>query len=154
MRRLSIRLAVIGLLLVALPGQAATGRIFKMLPFYLDVQGRHELSPSLYERDAYQDYLRQNQEKCSAMLFDVQWKVKGEAQAPLKLKLQLRGSSRGSSAKEMVLEQVVERGGRFSHWTGLKLEGQQYKDFGGITAWRATLWEGDQLLSEQKSFLW
>jgi hypothetical protein len=142
------------MLLAALPGRAATGRVIKMLPFFLDMQGRNELNPSLYERDAYQDFLRQNPEKCSALLFDIQWKVKGEAQAPLKLRLQLRGSARGSLARELVLEKVVERGGRYSRWTGLKLEGQQFKDFGAVTSWRATLWEGDQLLSEQKSFLW
>jgi hypothetical protein len=154
MRRLSIHLAVMGILLAALPGQAATGRVLKMLPFYLDLQGRHELSPSLYERDAYQDFLRQHPEKRSAMLFDIQWKVKGEARAPLKLRLQLRGSAHGETAKELALEKAVDRGGRYSRWTGLKLEGQQYREFGEVTAWRATLWEGDQLLGEQKSFLW
>ena len=41
-----------------------------------------------------------------------------------------------------------------THWSVLKLDGDQYKNFGEITAWRATLWAGDELLSEQKSFLW
>jgi hypothetical protein len=154
MRRLFIALTTAGCLAFAWPGQSATGRVIKMLPFFLDLEGRHELSPSLYERDAYQDYLRQHPEKRSAMLFDVQWKVKGEPQAPVKIKLELRGSARGDLAKEAVLEKYIEPGGLFSRWTGLKLEGQQYKDFGQLSAWRATLWEGDRLLSEQKSFLW
>ena len=45
-------------------------------------------------------------------------------------------------------------GGWLSHWTKFELVGAEYKDFGRVTAWRATLWEGDRLLSEQKSFLW
>ena len=41
-----------------------------------------------------------------------------------------------------------------SHWTGLALKGDEYEQFGEVTAWRVTLWEGTQLLGEQKSFLW
>ena len=48
-----------------------------MLPHYLDKEGRHTLSPSLYERDAYQAILRQNPEKRGGMRFDVQWKARG-----------------------------------------------------------------------------
>ena len=143
-----------GSLAFALSGQAATGKVIKMLPFFLDLQGRNELFPSLYERDAYQNYLLLNPEKRAAMRFDVQWKVKGFPQAPLKIRLQLRGSARGNPARETVLEKPVEPGGWFSRWTSLRLEGQPYKDFGQLTSWRATLWEGDKLLSEQKSFLW
>jgi hypothetical protein len=29
-----------------------------------------------------------------------------------------------------------------------------YRQFGELIAWRATLWDDDKLLSEQKSFLW
>jgi hypothetical protein len=42
----------------------------------------------------------------------------------------------------------------FSHWTGITLGGSQYTEFGEVTAWRVTLWDGPQLLSELKSFLW
>jgi hypothetical protein len=39
-------------------------------------------------------------------------------------------------------------------WDSLVLGGADYKNFGELIAWRATLWRDDQLLSEQKSFLW
>ena len=42
---------------------ASTGRVFKVLPHFLDTNGVHTLSPSLYERDAYQAHLRQHPEK-------------------------------------------------------------------------------------------
>ena len=154
MRRLIFCLLMAGGLAVAMPMQAATGKVLKMLPFFLDLQGRHALSPSLYERDAYQAYLRQHPEKRSAMLFDVQWKVKGAPAGSLKIRIELRGSAQGNLPKEAVLEQSVEPGGRFSHWTGLKLQGAQYIELGDLTAWRVTLWDGGQLLGEQKSFLW
>jgi hypothetical protein len=41
-----------------------------------------------------------------------------------------------------------------SHWERLTLAGEKYHEFGEITAWRVTLWVGDQLIGEQKSFLW
>jgi hypothetical protein len=43
---------------LALPAPAATGRLMKVLPEYLDAKGLTSLSPSLFERDAYQAILR------------------------------------------------------------------------------------------------
>ena len=37
---------------------------------------------------------------------------------------------------------------------GIKLEGEEYKKFGELVAWRVTLWDGDKQVGEQKSFLW
>jgi hypothetical protein len=44
------------LLLVTLApaAQAAGPRVYKVLPQFLDVNGRASLTPSLYDRDAYQ----------------------------------------------------------------------------------------------------
>jgi hypothetical protein len=36
----------------------------------------------------------------------------------------------------------------------MRFDGDAYKQFGEVTAWRVSLWSGDQLLGEQKSFLW
>jgi hypothetical protein len=141
------------LLATALSAGAATGRVIKVLPHFLDEQGRNSISPSLYDRDAYQLHLRNHPEKRSGLRFDVQWKARGAAWAPLKVRVELRGISQGDLPKTFVLEQEVKPGW-LSHWNSLPLTGEDYKKFGDVTAWRATLWEGDQLLSEQKSFLW
>ena len=37
---------------------AATGEVVKVLPFLLDTHGQIAKSPSLFDRDAYQAYLR------------------------------------------------------------------------------------------------
>jgi hypothetical protein len=134
--------------------QAATGRVIKVLPQFLDLKGRNSLSPSLYERDAYQAVLRDHTNQCSGMRFNVQWKTKGQPAAPLKLKVELRGVAHGDFPKQLVLEKPVEPRGRFSHWAEVPLVGAEYKSFGQVTAWRVTLWEGTELLGEQKSFLW
>ena len=145
---------VLVLVLAAPLAQAASGRVIKVLPLYLDLKGREMLSPSLFERDAYQARLRQHPEQRSALSFAVQWKAKAAAGAPLKLRVQLRGGKKDELPTQVVLEETVQQKGPFSHWATLRLSGEAYRKFGELAAWRATLWDGDTLLGEQKSFLW
>ena len=127
------------------------GRIIKVLPHYLDLKGRHSLSPSLYERDAYQSVLRKNPSQRSGLRFDIQWKVKYADAGQLKMKVEVRASH----AKEViVVEQPVHPKTWWRRWTSLQIGGAQYKAMGEVISWRVTLWEGSKLLSEQKSFLW
>ena len=154
MRRLWICVLLAGGLAAAGPAPAATGRVIKVLPQFLDLRGRNSLTPSLFERDTYQANLRDHTNLCSGLRFNVQWKSKGELAAPRKLRVELRGVAHGDFPKQLALEKAVEPGGWFSHWTGIDLIGEEYKSFGRVTAWRVTLWEGTQLLGEQKSYLW
>jgi hypothetical protein len=140
--------------LLPLSNWAATGRVIKVLPHFVDKQGRHTLAPSLFERDAYQVVLRDNPDMRSGMRFDVQWKSKGKASIPLTLKLELRGVARGNFPDEMTLTQPVVRPKWFSRWTVFKIDQATYDQLGQVTAWRATLWEGDTMIGKQQSFLW
>ncbi|HXT12240.1 MAG TPA: hypothetical protein VN873_11815 [Candidatus Angelobacter sp.] len=133
---------------------AATGRVIKVLPQFLDLQGRHAVSPSLYDRDAYQFFLRTHPEKVSGMRFAVQWKASGAGAEPLKLRVEAIGISHGEPPPKVVLEKEVKTGGWFSHWAYVPLSGADYTKMGEVTAWRVTLWEGDKMIGEQKSFLW
>jgi len=146
-------MVLFGLLLTTLAAGAASGRVVKVLPHYLDLAGRNSVSPSLYDRDAYQAELRAHPEKRSGMRFDILWRVRGPAKAKAKLRVELRGTARGNLPSEKTLETEVVITGT-SHWAALKLDGEEYKQFGEITAWRVTLWYDDQMLGEQKSFLW
>ena len=51
MRSLSGLLGLVLLLSAAL-AHAGSGKLLKVLPHFLDREGRHALSPSLFERDA------------------------------------------------------------------------------------------------------
>ena len=134
------------------PGaEAATGRIIKVLPHLIDRDGRHTLSPSLYERDAYQAFLRKNPDQCSGLRFDVQWKAKRVAGTRLLLRMEIRGSK---EAKPVLLKQPAWRNHGYRRWSSLRMDGDSYQQVGEVIAWRATLWEGDRLVAEQKSFLW
>jgi len=154
MRRLSILVIATLLWAVSFSAVAATGRVVKVLPHFLDLKGRHALSPSLYDRDAYQAQLRQHPEQRSALRFDVHWRASG-ASGKLKLRAELRGTTQGNLPSETKLETELGPGkNTLSRWTSLTLAGRAYKTFGEVTAWRVTLWDGEQLVGEQKSFLW
>jgi len=138
----------------AVSAHAAEGKVLKVLPHLLDAKGRNSISPSLYDRDAYQVFLRQHPEARSGVRFDVACKVKKPVWEPLKLRVEVRGTAHGEAAKQMVLEAPIEPTGWFGKWEKLAITGERYKELGEVTAWRATLWEGGTMLDEQKSFLW
>ncbi|HLX94865.1 MAG TPA: hypothetical protein VKU37_03895 [Verrucomicrobiae bacterium] len=153
MRWLLLSLLLLGSLSAAFAGEAAGGRVVKVLPLFLDVHGHEALSPSLYDRDAYQVYLRRHADQRSAIRFDVLWKAANTGEARLKLRVELRGLGPDGMPHQATLEQPVSPH-FLRHWNSLTLGGGAYKDFGELVAWRVTLWSGEQCLGEQKSFLW
>ena len=138
-------------MLLALPLIAAEGKIYKVLPHLIDKEGRHSLSPSLYERDAYQAQLRNNPQQRGGLRFDVHWKARKSN--ALKVRVDMRGS-RTNEPTNLTIEVPVKPSGFFSKWSAVQVRGQDYLRFGELRSWRATLLDGDQVLAEQKSFLW
>ncbi len=130
---------------------ATSTRLVKVLPHFVDKQNRIALNPSLYERDAYQAYLRKTPSEQGGLRFDVQWKSRATNQ--FLLRLELRGN-KGNVGTTAVLDQPVRYTGFFSTWTRIRLDPTAHAKLGELSAWRATLWSGNQLVSEQKSFLW
>ena len=155
MRWLIASILWLGLAAPSWAGDAVSGRVIKVLPLFLDLKGRSSQTPSLFDRDAYQAVLRLKPAMRSGLEFAVQWKAKGPSGTPLQLRLEARGGLKGKPPTQIVLEQAEKpRGGWFGTWASFKISGPEYKNFGELTAWRATLWEGTRLLGEQKSFLW
>jgi hypothetical protein len=35
-----------------------------------------------------------------------------------------------------------------------QVRGEEFRSGGSVSAWRVSLWDGDQLVAEKKSFLW
>ena len=151
MRLVAFRTLLVLALMSGVPARAATDRIIKVLPQFLDLKGRNSVSPSLYDRDAYQARLRRRPEDCSGMEFQVQWKAKSSSD--LKMKLEVRGSKDGQSTTGSS-EALVRHVRGLNKWTPLVLKGAPYEQVGEIIAWRVSLWDGEKLLAEQKSFLW
>ena len=133
---------------------AASGRILKVLKFYVDAKGRHARSPSLYQRDAYQAWLRQHPEARGGLRICVHWAANREAQKEgLRLRAELI-TANSSKAKPIVVERAVRRGFLGRKWDALELLGKPYRKAGRLIAWRVTLWSGKKLLAEERSFLW
>ncbi len=153
MRRLLMILVLLGSLAAASAADAVTGGVFKVLPLLLDLKGRAAISPSLFDRDAYQDYLRQHTNEISGIRFDVLWSVSHADNAALKVRLELRGTGPDSLPRATTLEEKVTPH-FFRHWTSLTLADADLKNFGSVTSWRATLWADNRMIGEQKSFLW
>jgi hypothetical protein len=137
----------------AFAADAVTGQVVKVLPFFLDQQGRDAKSPSLFDRDAYQAYLRDHTNEISAVRYDVLWQATKATDEKLELRAELRGTGAGGMPKTLKLVAGIPPG-TIHKWNSLTLGGDAFKDFGSVVAWRVTLWNGGQLLGEQKSFLW
>ena len=153
MRVFLMAIFLTGSLGAAFAADTVTGRVIKTLPFLLDKQGLDSTSPSLFDRDAYQAQLREHQKEVTGVRFDVQWKATKAAGEKLKIRVQVRGVALDGTPGLKTFETEVSAG-TFSRWTKFTLTGDEYKKFGSVVAWRATLWNGDDLLGEQKSFLW
>ncbi len=151
MRRFYIALAIF--LLLAPVAQAGEGRVVKVLPQLLDEHGRQTLSPSLYERDAYQFTLRKNPKLRAGARLVVQWKAKKVDWARLRLRAEMR-CLLGDDLHSVTMEKPAVKNGHFSSWSEFRIEGAAYKSFGQIVAWRVTLLEGDHPINQLESFLW
>jgi hypothetical protein len=151
MRRFLIALAI--LLLLAPAGWAGEGSVVKVLPQLLDLHGRHALSPSLYERDAYQFHLRKEAKLRGGARLAVQWKAKNVDWNKLRLRAEIRCLLE-DNLHTVVKEEPVVKNGHFSSWSEFRIEGADYKTLGEIVAWRVTLFEGDHQLGQLESFLW
>ena len=144
------------LLLAAWPfatADAADGKLVKVLPHFLDLQGRQSLSPSLYERDAYQSQLRRHPEQVGGLRFNIQWKAAVSDASKLMLRVEVLGS-KGTQGKPLVIEQAVKPDKWGSTWSAVTLDKETFQKTGEATAWRVTLWDAGKQLVEQKSFLW
>jgi hypothetical protein len=153
MRRLLIVLLLLVSFSAAFASETEHGRIVKVLPLFLDLKGRDAVTPSLFDRDAYQVFLRAHTNQVSAVRFDFLWQVQNPSAEKYKLRVELRGVGEGGRPTQTTVEQEAARHW-LRHWDSVTLGGAEYKSFGSLIAWRATLWRGDELLAEQKSFLW
>ena len=157
MRRLCLFLFLLGSLGLATETRGKepvpTGAIVKVLPLLLNRTGHDALSPSLFDRDAYQFYLRAHTNEISGIRYDVLWKARTPAGQPVKIKVELKAVGPDGGPRAKTLEITVNPG-RFRHWTEIPLTGEDFVKLGPVVAWRTSIWAGDQLLGSQQSFLW
>jgi hypothetical protein len=149
-----LSLITLALILWVTPALGGAGKVTKVLPQFLDREGRQSLTPSLYDRDAYQAQLRLHPEQRSGICYNIRCKTKGPFYESLRLRVELRGMAHGDLPSQLTTEQVIEPTGFLGRWMEVYLRGKEYENIGEVTAWRVSLWEGEHVLSEQHSFLW
>lgn len=128
----------------------ASPKIVKTLLHLIDDEGRHMLSPSLLDRDAYQAHLRAHPEKVFGICFDIQLKLKSKETH--KLKLAIRHSS-GEDLQTFIREMDVVRKGK-SQWNRIRIDGEDHSKIGEMIAWRISLLQDQVEIASQESFLW
>lgn len=146
-----IRSLLVAALLPLLSAAAAEARVVKVLPHRLDSRGRHALSPSLYERDAYQAELRAHPDRIRGLRIDVLWSLRERTSGPCVLRLELRGSK---GADPVVIERPVSRGFLRRRWTKVLLDPAEFEKVGDVSAWRVSLRSSGEELASMASFLW
>ncbi len=149
-----MRTCLFFLLLVLIPLrwlQATEGRVMKVLPHLIDSAGRHTLSPSLYERDAYQSLLQSDPTRVRSLRFDVLWKISNPVPPKLTLRIEMRG---GSDAKPQVINRSVKRGFFGRRWSHIQLSEADYKALGKLSGWRVSLVTEASEVASMSSFLW
>lgn len=132
---------------------AASGKIIKVLPHFFDKEGRIALSPSLYERDAYQALLRRKPDLCGGMRFDIQWKTEHARDTNLVLRLELVTAHSGVD-RTLLFEKNVKAKTTWSRWSSISLAFDEVKQIGDVIAWKVSLVRKDKELAAQRSFLW
>lgn len=131
---------------------AAEPAVTKVLPHLLDQAGRHAPSPSLFDRDAYQKWLRAHPDEQSGVRYDVHWRAARTGEFVLRLEL-LGRVEQGKVNRKTVNAPVTSKHARLQ-WTEVKFAGEEFKQFGPVVAWRVSLWQGDEMLAKHQSFLW
>lgn len=145
---------VVALFLVAGPrAVAAEAKIRKVLPHLMDEKGRISIRPGLFDRDGYQQTLRQSPHRVSGIRFDVQWKAPREKRDELVIRIELR-TAKGEPGVITVVQAPTRENHRIGGWSSVTLKAEDYAKTGEVLAWRAVLLDGDRELAEQKSFLW
>lgn len=146
------------LLLAVLAGAAplpyaAEAKIRKVLPHLMDEKGRTSVAPGLFDRDAYQQRLRESPGRVSGIRFDIQWSAPRALRESLTLRLELR-TARGEPGSPLIVEKPVRELRRRGGWSALVLDAADYSRAGEVLAWRAVLRDGSRDVAEQRSFLW
>lgn len=82
--------------------------------------------------------------------YAIMWKVTDRTQ-PVKVRFEYRQQATGLAVKTKETEiNAADR----NNVTRFQVNGAEYDTYGPVTAWRATLVRGKQVLSESKSYLW
>ena len=129
-------------------------KAIQVFRFLVDAAGRHALSPSLLDRDAYQAHLLEYPEEVGGLRFVIQWKRRGETPANPSIRVEVRHGNGNTMGEFSKSAPVKVRKTRRSQWHQITISGKEYARLGKVIAWRVSLWDGETRLAQEESFLW
>lgn len=119
---------------------------------YIDIQGNATDAIGNFSLKARYQKEIESTPRVSGMRFHVMWGAPSDR--PISVKLETRGLD-GNTGKE-IRQAWVQAYPIDAHrgTTVFDIIGESWKKQGKMMAWRATLWQGGQVMAERKSFLW
>lgn len=134
--------------------EAPRAKAIQVFRFLVDAEGRHALSPSLLDRDAYQAHLREHPAKVNGLRFVIQWKRQSESPANPSIRVEVRSGNGNAIGEFSKTAPLKVRRTRRSQQHRITISGEEYARLGKVIAWRVSLWDGETMLAQEKSFLW
>ncbi|MDZ4815966.1 MAG: hypothetical protein SGI71_06830 [Verrucomicrobiota bacterium] len=111
-------------------------------------------SVDLHAKYQYQDTLSKNPDQVYGKRFAIHWKGSADHDIPeLIVRLELRGL-KGNAPTKKTIDFTYRNWVVGSRWTEFDLVGDEYKEFGQLTAWHATVIADGQVVARKKSILW
>ena len=134
--------------------ESSHAKAIKVFRFLVDAEGRHALSPSLLDRDAYQAHLREHPTKVSGLRFVIQWRRRSESPTRPSIRIEVRHGNGNTIGEFSKTAPIKVRKTRRSQWHRITISGEEYARLGKVIAWRVSLWDGETMLTQEESFLW
>lgn len=135
--------------------ESSHAKSIRVFRFLVDAAGRHALSPSLLDRDAYQAHLQEHPEEVGGLRFVIQWKRRrGETPAKPSIRVEVRHGDGNTIGEFSKTAPVKVRKTRRSQWHRITISDEEYARLGKVIAWRVSLWDGETMLAQEESFLW
>lgn len=134
--------------------ESPRAKAIQVFRFLVDAAGRHALSPSLLDRDAYQAHLQEHPEEVGGLRFVIRWKRRSETPANPSIRVEVRHGDGNTMGEFSESAPVKVRKTRRSQWHQITISGEEYARLGKVIAWRVSLWDGETRLAQAESFLW
>ncbi|MBP5761162.1 MAG: hypothetical protein J6W90_07285, partial [Verrucomicrobia bacterium] len=91
--------------------------------------------------------------KCSTIRFDVHWRNTLKNFDDLSITVEMRGAKTNSPTISFS-EKISPRKSIWSHWTKIRIPEESFQELKGLAAWRVLIKDGDEVLKEERSFMW
>jgi hypothetical protein len=141
-------------ILEAKPPSAPGYEIMKVNHEFIDLAGETQAEIANWvDRAKYQQAVKKVAHK--GVRFFVHWQVPSTLMRDLTIKIETQGwDSDGGRETQETLVRTYPKIPNYSGWAVLDLEGDRYRDFGRMMAWKVTILHQGEVMATRESFMW